>query len=129
MVEFPRLAIIVFTWIVASATLSWQDVMKISALAVEASEQPSLILMDLSQADSVQFNPHGDLIFRATGATSCLDCHRMGKDGEVSAQTQDNKLVRSLKAKAKGIHGPGRFTDCFRCHADGDKGVEKYRKQ
>ncbi|MBS0170999.1 MAG: hypothetical protein JSR62_11645 [Nitrospira sp.] len=73
-------------------------------------------------------NPHSDLIFRATGATTCLDCHRGGKNGVVSAQVQDNTLVQDLKAKAKGIHGPGRFADCLRCHAGGNKGVEKYRQ-
>lgn len=74
-------------------------------------------------------NPHSDLIFRATGATSCLDCHRANNAGRPSAQVQDNELVRGLKAKAKGIHGPGRFADCLRCHAGGDKGVEKYRNR
>ena len=73
-------------------------------------------------------NPHSDLIFRATGAASCRDCHRAGRDGGLSAQVEDNDLVKGLKAKAKGIHGPGRFADCLRCHAGGDKGVEKYRK-
>jgi hypothetical protein len=74
-------------------------------------------------------NPHSDLIFRATEAMSCLDCHRANRAGEPSAQVQDNELVRGLKAKAKGIHGPGRFADCLRCHAGGDKGVEKYRNR
>ena len=73
-------------------------------------------------------NPHSDLIFRATGATRCLDCHRAGKEGAISPQVQDNQLVQDLKAKAKGIHGPGRFADCLRCHAGGNKGVEKYRR-
>ncbi len=73
-------------------------------------------------------NPHSDLIFRATGATTCLDCHRAGKDGTVSPHVQDNALVQELRAKAKGIHGPGRFADCLRCHAGGNKGVERYRK-
>ncbi len=73
-------------------------------------------------------NPHSDLIFRATGATTCLDCHRAGKEGVISPQVQDNQLVQDLKAKAKGIHGPGRFADCLRCHAGGNKGVEKYRQ-
>ena len=73
-------------------------------------------------------NPHSDLIFRATGATTCLDCHRAGKEGVISPQVQDNQLVQELKAKARGIHGPGRFADCLRCHAGGSKGVEKYRK-
>ncbi|MGB5040277.1 MAG: hypothetical protein WBO67_04960, partial [Nitrospira sp.] len=71
---------------------------------------------------------HSDLIFRATGAATCLDCHRAGKEGTVSPQVQDNALVQELKAKAKGVHGPGRFADCLRCHAGGNKGVEKYRK-
>jgi hypothetical protein len=71
-------------------------------------------------------NPHSDLIFRATGATSCRDCHRLEKSGGLSAQPIDNDLVRTLRGKARGIHGPGRFADCLRCHAGGSKGVEKY---
>jgi hypothetical protein len=73
-------------------------------------------------------NPHSDLIFRATGAAACLDCHRAGRDGTMSPHVLDNALVQELKAKAKGVHGPGRFADCLRCHAGGNKGVEKYRK-
>jgi cytochrome c2 len=79
-------------------------------------------------AQQQPMNPHSDLIFRATGATTCADCHRVGKGGELSPQVQDNAMVKELKAKAKGIHGPGRFADCLRCHPGGDKGVEKYRK-
>lgn len=71
-------------------------------------------------------NPHSDLIFRATGATSCQDCHAIGKSGSLIPQPMDNDLVRTLRNKAKGIHGPGRFADCLRCHAGGRKGVEKY---
>ena len=80
------------------------------------------------QAAPTLFNPHSDLIFRATGAASCRDCHRQGRDGGLSAKVQDNELVRGLKAKAPGVHGAGRFADCLRCHAGGDKGVEKYRE-
>lgn len=72
-------------------------------------------------------NPHSDLIFRATGASSCQDCHRTGRDGRLRAQVMENSLVAQLRGKAKGIHGPGRFADCMRCHVGGDKGVEKYR--
>ncbi len=72
-------------------------------------------------------NPHSDLIFRATGASSCRDCHRTARDGRLQAQVMENSLVSQLRGKAKGIHGPGRFADCMRCHAGGDKGVEKYR--
>lgn len=71
-------------------------------------------------------NPHSDLIFRVTGATSCWDCHRAERDQSLSPRTLDNDLVRNLRSKAKGIHGPGRFADCLRCHAGGRKGVEKY---
>jgi hypothetical protein len=71
-------------------------------------------------------NPHSDLIFRATGAKTCWDCHREERDKSLSPRTLDNDLVRNLRSKAKGIHGPGRFADCLRCHAGGRKGVEKY---
>ena len=71
-------------------------------------------------------NPHSDLIFRATGARSCKDCHGIGKSGVLITKPLDNDLVRALREKAKGIHGPGRFADCLRCHAGGSKGVEKY---
>ena len=81
-----------------------------------------------ADAGGMVANPHSDLIFRTTGATTCLDCHRAGKEGMVSPHVQDNALVQELKARAKGIHGPGRFADCLRCHAGGNKGVEKYRK-
>lgn len=92
--------------------------------------QAELRAAGLTVADTggMAVNPHSDLIFRATGATRCLDCHRAGKEGHITAQVQDNALVQELKAKAKGIHGPGRFADCLRCHAGGNKGVEKYRK-
>lgn len=71
-------------------------------------------------------NPHSDLIFRATGAESCRDCHRIGASGRLSSRTINNDLVRNLREKARGIHGPGRFADCLRCHAGGRVGVEKY---
>jgi hypothetical protein len=71
-------------------------------------------------------NPHSDLIFRATGAVSCRDCHRIGNNGDLAPQPIDNNLVRSLREKAKGIHGPGRFADCLRCHAGGSLGAGKY---
>ncbi|HLZ33904.1 MAG TPA: hypothetical protein VKP13_07795 [Nitrospira sp.] len=76
--------------------------------------------------DSQLSNPHSDLIFRATGATTCRDCHQIDKSGSLSSRAIDNDLTRNLRAKAKGIHGPGRFADCLRCHAGGSKGVEKY---
>jgi hypothetical protein len=71
-------------------------------------------------------NPHSDLIFRATGARSCRDCHDIDKTGALSPRPLENTLVTMLRDKAKGVHGPGRFADCLRCHAGGRKGVEKY---
>ena len=71
-------------------------------------------------------NPHSDLIFRATGARSCRDCDAIDKSGGINPHPLDNTLVTALRGRAKGIHGPGRFADCLRCHAGGSKGVEKY---
>jgi hypothetical protein len=73
-------------------------------------------------------NPHSDLIFRATGADSCRDCHGIEKNGSLRPRPLENDLVMKLRDKAKGIHGPGRFADCLRCHAGGMKGVEKYSR-
>lgn len=71
-------------------------------------------------------NPHSDLIFRATGAESCRDCHEAEKGNRISRRVLENELVKTLRSRAKGVHGPGRFADCLRCHAGGKKGVEKY---
>ncbi len=99
----------------------------VSSAPVRAADH-LVVIADRPGAEGGVLNPHSDLIFRATDATSCLDCHRAGREGQLTAQVQDNPKVQDLKAKAKGIHGPGRFADCLRCHAGGDKGVEKYRK-
>jgi len=69
-------------------------------------------------------NPHSDLVFRATGATRCADCH--GRDRQGRMVVLDSAPVRDLIAKGKGAHGAGRFADCFRCHAGGHQGVEGY---
>ena len=71
-------------------------------------------------------NPHSDLIFRVTDATSCRDCHAPVKGSPERLAVLDNGAVRGLIAKGKGAHGPGRFADCFRCHSGGRKGLEKY---
>jgi len=97
---------------------------------------PEVLAMDQSVTGENEFsgagnqvlNPHSDLIFRATGAKSCRDCHRAERDNRLSPQVLDNDLVNSLRSKARGVHGPGRFADCLRCHAGGSKGVEKYSK-
>jgi len=70
-------------------------------------------------------NPHGGLVFKVTGARTCADCHRMESAARGRLEIMDNAAVRSLIAKGKGAH-TGRFADCFRCHAGGRLGVEKY---
>jgi cytochrome c2 len=91
-----------------------------------AADQPVAEEAEPLAAGRQMLNPHSDLIFRATGAKSCRDCHRAERDDSLSPQVVENELVRNLRSKAKGIHGPGRFADCLRCHAGGRKGVEKY---
>lgn len=100
-----------------------------------ALEQPLSAGADGSQAvgaegspavDSLPLNPHSDLIFRATDAKACGDCHLVDRDGALRPHVADNDLVRRLRARAKGVHGPGRFADCLRCHAGGRVGVERY---
>lgn len=98
----------------------------IAGLWIGGSEGASHEAVSAPGAVDQTVNPHSDLIFRATGATSCRDCHRAARDQSLSPRTLDNDLVRNLRSKAKGIHGPGRFADCLRCHAGGRKGVEKY---
>ena len=107
--------------LVVASVPRWTYAVPYGAVITSEAEGPS-IAWTIADAGGMVANPHSDLIFRATGATTCLDCHRAGK------QVQDNALVQELKAKAKGVHGPGRFADCLRCHAGGNKGVEKYRK-
>jgi hypothetical protein len=64
-------------------------------------------------------NPHGDLVYRATRARRCSDCHGAPKASNLPPPVRDSDAVRELIAKGKGNHGPGRFADCFRCHAGG----------
>ena len=75
---------------------------------------------------ATQLNPHGDLVFQATNTKLCSDCHGSGAAKGAGPTVLDNGAVQGLKAKGKGAHGPGRFADCFRCHAGGRLGVEKY---
>lgn len=70
-------------------------------------------------------NPHGNLVFKVTKARTCADCHRMEPAARDRVEVLDNAAVRGLIAQGKGAH-KGRFADCFRCHAGGRLGVEKY---
>jgi len=71
----------------------------------------------LAPGSATTMNPHGDLVFRATGTKFCSDCHSSSVAKGAKLTVLDNEAVRSLKAKGKGAHGPGRFADCLQCHA------------
>lgn len=70
-------------------------------------------------------NPHGEFIFRVTGTTSCNACHVFSAESG-RPLLSNNEAVRSLIARGKGNHGPGRFADCFRCHAGGRLPGDRY---
>lgn len=69
-------------------------------------------------------NPHGEFIFRTTGARTCAACHAIGaaKGGRLSLL--DNAAVRDLVEEGEGAHRPGKFADCLRCHVGGQLEVE-----
>ncbi len=98
----------------------------IAGVWIGGGEGAPIEALSVTVAVDQTINPHSDLIFRATGAKTCRDCHQAERDQSLSPRTLDNDLVRNLRSKAKGIHGPGRFADCLRCHAGGRKGVEQY---
>jgi hypothetical protein len=64
-------------------------------------------------------NPHGDMVYKATPARTCSDCHGPPREHGGPPTVRDGEMVRLLIAKGKGNHGPGRFADCYRCHAGG----------
>ena len=70
-------------------------------------------------------NPHGELIFRATGATSCSDCHMMtSMSGKQGGTLLRNALVEQLIQKGEGAHRLGHFAKCLKCHRGGQLEVE-----
>jgi len=101
--------------------VGWVGLIELVEVMSEASSQPQAI----ENTPSVP-NPHGDLVFRATNTTSCMDCHRIDQAKGGRFTVLNNAPVKDLIAKGKGAHSGGRFADCFRCHAGGRKGVENY---
>lgn len=70
-------------------------------------------------------NPHGELIFRATGATSCSDCHVIkAGDGKEDSTLLHNAYVKRLIQKGEGAHRLGHFANCLKCHRGGQLDVE-----
>jgi len=64
-------------------------------------------------------NPHGEFVFRATGADSCGDCHDSARLESSPPALLDNDLVRDLYREGEGAHRHGRSADCLRCHRGG----------
>jgi len=115
--------LIVCLVLAAGIAAEWQTGHALASIAATASEEE--VDRDSSGRHTLGpgiISPHGDLIFRATGTTSCRDCHRLDRD--VRVVVLDTAPVRKLIDKGRGNHGPGRFADCFRCHAGGTKGIE-----
>ncbi len=64
-------------------------------------------------------NPHGGLVFRATGASSCTACHEIGARIATNLTLRDVSIVRRLYEKGRGAHQPGRIAECLTCHSGG----------
>jgi len=70
-------------------------------------------------------NPHGEFIFRATGATSCSDCHMMESgEGEKRMILLSNSRVNHIIEEGEGAHRFGYFAKCLNCHRGGQLDVE-----
>ncbi|HNO33491.1 MAG TPA: CxxxxCH/CxxCH domain-containing protein [Nitrospira sp.] len=69
--------------------------------------------------EETRMNPHGDLVFRATGAGSCTACHAFGTRVATKVTLKDELIVRRLYEKGRGAHQPGRMGDCLSCHGGG----------
>ena len=70
-------------------------------------------------------NPHGEFVFRATGATSCSDCH-LGESGveEKRMPLLSNSTVSHLIEEGEGAHRLGHFAKCLNCHRGGQLDIE-----
>lgn len=68
---------------------------------------------------NAMLNPHGEFIFRATGANSCSACHGFGPDMVSRPTLLDNDIVRQLLDEGNGAHHRGRMANCLQCHVGG----------
>lgn len=70
-------------------------------------------------------NPHGEFIFRSTGAGSCSACHRVNfEKGTLTSGLLENTLVQHLREEGEGAHRPGHFAKCLNCHRGGQMEIE-----
>ncbi|MDT7042387.1 cytochrome c3 family protein [Candidatus Nitronereus thalassa] len=71
-------------------------------------------------------NPHGEFIFRVTGARSCSDCHAVEiRDNVTNFTLLENSLVQDLIREGESAHRAGRFAHCLRCHIGGQADTEE----
>ena len=70
-------------------------------------------------------NPHGEIIFRAAGATSCSDCHLVesGVEGKKMALFSNERVTYILE-EGEGAHCLGHFAKCLSCHRGGQLDIE-----
>lgn len=73
----------------------------------------------------MSWNPHGEFIFRATGTSSCSDCHHVHpENGTMTSGLLDNSRVHHLRDEGDGAHQAGRFAKCLNCHRRGQLDME-----
>lgn len=71
-------------------------------------------------------NPHGEFIFRVTGARTCSSCHSVKIQNEVTQFTLlDNAKVKHLIREGEGAHRSGHFSHCLNCHVGGQLDLEE----
>lgn len=70
-------------------------------------------------------NPHGEFVFRATGAGSCSDCHDFNAGPETGSFVLENAIVGQLMAAGNRAHRRGAMADCRACHGGPDIGDEE----
>ncbi|MCA9461828.1 MAG: hypothetical protein KC590_06805 [Nitrospira sp.] len=73
-------------------------------------------------------NPHGEFIFRVTGADSCSDCHiHATSEGQPAMTLLLNEKVQHLFEEGEGAHQVGRFAHCGNCHRGGLREMDGHR--
>ena len=69
--------------------------------------------------EQTRMNPHGELVFRGTGATSCMACHEFGVRVATTPRLRDEPIARRLYERGRGAHRPGHMRECLLCHGGG----------
>ncbi len=70
-------------------------------------------------------NPHGEFIFRVTGASACSDCHAVEiQDNVTNFTLLENAQVHNLIREGEGAHRSGHFARCLNCHIGGQRDMD-----